>query len=80
MYLKYCEQKEFIRASYQIVFKVNNPNWVSKKLKNLDIEEKKLSIHSKWVKIVKHDSIMLKLFIYFKINAKNNMLGVIIKL
>ena len=41
----------------------------------LDIE-KNTSIHSRWVKMVKHDAIMLKLFLYFKITAINNMLGV----
>ena len=41
----------------------------------VDIEKKQL-IHSEWVKMVKHDAIMLKLFLYFKINAINNMLGV----
>ena len=39
----------------------------------LDIEKK---IHSEWVKKFMHDAIMLKLFLYFKINAINNMLGV----
>ena len=47
---------------------------MSKKLKKKQIL-KKFTIQSKWVKMVKHDAIMLKLFLYFKINAKNNMLG-----